>query len=88
MILINTVSLAADDYTSSNLKDNIISYCNQYFTWFFTIEAIIKLIGLGPKNYKKDIYNLFDGLIVVVSLVDWTIGTFVGDNLGPAGSVL
>ena len=49
---------------------------------------IIKLIGLGPGNYKKDPYNLFDAIIVTISLIDWTIGMTVGDNVGPAGAVL
>ena len=87
MILANTVSLAADDYPSSNRKDEIISYCNQYFTWLFTVEMIFKLFALGPKNYRQDTYNMFDGFIVTVSLVDWAITT-LDIPLGAAGSVL
>ena len=34
---------------------------------------IVKLIGLGPNNYIKDYYNIFDALIVMISLVDWTL---------------
>ena len=32
---------------------------------------IIKLIGLGVKNYAHDRFNLFDCTIVIVSLVDF-----------------
>ncbi len=88
MIMLNTLSLAADDYPMSNKKEQIISVCNQYFTWLFTVEMIFKLIGLGPSNYKKDVYNTFDCFIVCISLIDWTIGITVGDNVGPAGAVL
>ena len=34
---------------------------------------ILKLIGLGFKNYSQDNYNVFDAVIVAISLVDWTI---------------
>ena len=33
----------------------------------------MKLVGLGFKNYARDNFNLFDALIVVVSLVDFSI---------------
>ena len=34
---------------------------------------IAKLIGLGVKNYCLDKFNIFDGLIVVISLVDFSL---------------
>lgn len=54
-----------------------------FFVWAFTIEMIMKLIGLGLKNYVRDKFNLFDGLIVVLSLVDFSLsisGVMEGDD--------
>lgn len=34
---------------------------------------IIKLIGLGLKNYLLDRFNIFDAIIVILSLVDFSI---------------
>lgn len=34
------------------------------------MEMIIKVIGLGPNMYIKDPYNIFDALIVTLSIVD------------------
>ena len=34
---------------------------------------IIKLIGLGLKNYLLDRFNIFDGIIVILSLADFSI---------------
>ena len=31
---------------------------------------IIKLLGLGVLEYKKDRFNLFDAAIVIISLVE------------------
>jgi len=43
------------------------------FVWVFTVELIMKLIGLGFKAYSSDKFNLFDAVIVVISLVDFTL---------------
>ena len=45
---------------------------------------IIKLIGLGFQNYIKDGYNLFDAVIVIISLVDWTLGRVPEIDAGSA----
>ena len=44
----------------------------------------MKLIGLGFSNYVKDGYNLFDAVIVIISLVDWTISRIPGIDAGSA----
>lgn len=31
---------------------------------------VIKLIGLGFKGYIIDAYNIFDGIIVILSIID------------------
>ena len=35
----------------------------------FTLEAILKIVGLGFKEFSKDRFNIFDALVVVISLV-------------------
>ena len=44
-----------------------------FFAWIFTLEMILKLIGVGLRNYIRDKFNLFDAIIVIISLVDFTI---------------
>lgn len=43
---------------------------NIVFFVFFFFEMVIKLLGLGPVNYIKDSYNVFDCLVVTLSIVD------------------
>jgi len=57
---------------------------NEFFTWIFFVELISKLIGLGFVNYRKDKYNLFDAVIVIISLIDWTISRLPGVDAGSA----
>jgi len=40
----------------------------------------LKLIGLGINTYVRDGYNLFDGLIVVISLVELNIDILFKNN--------
>lgn len=57
---------------------------NEFFTWIFFVEMIIKLIGLGFSNYKQDGYNVFDAVIVIISLIDWTISRVPNFDAGSA----
>jgi hypothetical protein len=49
--------------------DGISEISNYIFTTIFTVEAIIKLIGLGPKIYFKEGWNIFDFIIALGSLL-------------------
>ena len=57
---------------------------NEFFTWIFFIEMIIKIIGLGFNNYKLDPYNVFDAVIVIISLIDWAISRVPNLDAGSA----
>lgn len=49
---------------------------------------IIKLIGLGPRIYSKDRFNLFDGSIVILSLVEFTVEQVNIGNAVSSGGAL
>ena len=44
-----------------------------------------KLIGLGVKNYAKDRFNLFDAVIVIISLIDFTLTLTIDTNASADG---
>ena len=49
-------------------------------------EMIIKIIGLGVKDYMRDPFNIFDAVIVIVSLIDFVlhqIPDISTENSGP-----
>ncbi|CAH1264642.1 CACNA1C [Branchiostoma lanceolatum] len=70
LIMLNTVSLAMKHYGQSETYEYALDFMNLIFTALFTLEAMLKLMGFGPKYYFKDAWNTFDFLIVVGSLVD------------------
>ena len=73
LIISNTITLACDDYPQSLKKQAVLSILNDFFTWAFTVEMLIKMIGLGVNNYIHDSFNLFDAIVVSLSLLDWTL---------------
>lgn len=55
---------------SPYIKINVLDLINLIFAGIFFLEMIVKLIGMGPSNYIKDSYNIFDAVIVTISIVD------------------
>mmetsp|Transcript_15907 Transcript_15907/g.24534 ORF Transcript_15907/g.24534 Transcript_15907/m.24534 type:complete len:353 (+) Transcript_15907:2906-3964(+) len=77
----NTFSLALDKYPDfpQGILDTI-SLLNFCFTIIFTAEAVFKMVGLGFKEFAKETFNLFDLLIVIISLAEMQFGG--GDGPG------
>ena len=46
---------------------------NIVFTVLFALEMVLSMIGLGIKEYCNDGFNIFDAIIVLLSLVDLTL---------------
>jgi len=62
---------------------------NITLTWIFFSEMILKMIGLGLENYFKDNFNVFDCVVVMVSIVDFTISVTIDeDEIGEAADGL
>ena len=89
LILVNTVVLAIDDFPQSVQKERTLAIFNEVFTWAFFIEMLMKMIGLGIKNYVRDKFNLFDAIVVMFSLLDWTLSqTLTPEQIGSAAQGL
>lgn len=54
---------------------NGLELCNFVFVCIFAVELFLKLIGFGPMLLFSDIYNVFDAIIVILSIVDATVVT-------------
>ena len=70
IIIVNTICLSLDSYPSDSSLQAKLDKLNIAFFCIFTSEMLIKLIGLGIKNYVKEKFNLFDGFIVMMSIID------------------
>ena len=53
---------------------------NYFFTAVFIFEMFIKVFGLGLKLYVSDIFNVADGLITILSIVELIMEFTSGSN--------
>ena len=60
---------------------------NYIFTAIFALEAVIKVIALG-KIYFKDGWNIFDLVIVIMSIASVFISNNTSLNLGGATTIV
>ena len=72
-ILANTITLALYRYDQSEKQTEVLYICDIIFVWVFTLEMFAKLLGLGVINYMTDKFNVFDCIIVIISLVDFSL---------------
>jgi hypothetical protein len=63
-----------------------LSTANSIFLVIFLVEMILKLTGLGLKQYLQDMWNCFDGLIVSFSIMPAVVTFFVGGQGSSVGS--
>jgi len=75
LIIGNTVTLALYRFDQSDTQTKVLDLLEDFFVLIFTVEMILKLLGLGIRNYLRDKFNIFDGIIVIISLVDFSIST-------------
>ncbi|XP_066274287.1 sodium channel protein type 4 subunit alpha-like isoform X2 [Branchiostoma lanceolatum] len=68
-ILVNTAFLTIDHHGMSAYLQNTLTVGNLVFTGIFGAEALMKMIALG-KNYFEDRWNVFDFVVVMVSLLE------------------
>jgi hypothetical protein len=69
-IVINTLSMGVEYHGQPQSLTNALEYSNLVFTSLFAIEMILKIIAEGWLKYIKNAYNLFDGGIVLMSVIE------------------
>uniref|UniRef100_A0A667GV95 Calcium voltage-gated channel subunit alpha1 I n=1 Tax=Lynx canadensis TaxID=61383 RepID=A0A667GV95_LYNCA len=70
-ILVNTVSMGIEHHEQPEELTNILEICNVVFTSMFALEMLLKLAAFGLFDYLRNPYNIFDSIIVIISI--WEI---------------
>lgn len=55
---------------------------NSLLSYIFIVEMVIKVAGMGVKDYTSDSFNLFDGTIVFISIVEMIMEKVFDGGLG------
>lgn len=69
-ILINTLSMGIEHHNQSEILTHVVEVTNIIFSAIFAIEMLLKIISEGPFGYISNGFNVFDGIIVVLSAVE------------------
>jgi hypothetical protein len=69
IISLNSIFLCIDCYESPPTLSYVIKTGNIIFVSIFAMEAVLKLIGFGIRYYFLDTWNIFDFIIVILSLL-------------------
>ena len=74
IIIINTVLILISEPTDSN---NIGNRSDSYFLYFYTVEAILKIISFrfisAEDAYIKDYWNILDFFVVIVGWISFVL---------------
>lgn len=68
-IIINIFFMCTYHHNQSDSWETAQSVQNIIFTAIFTVEMILKHLGLGYKTYWTDPLNAFDGVVTIVSIM-------------------
>uniref|UniRef100_A0A6Q2YDG1 Sodium channel protein n=1 Tax=Esox lucius TaxID=8010 RepID=A0A6Q2YDG1_ESOLU len=77
-IVLNTLFMALEHYPMTDEFNNVLSVGNLVFTVIFTAEMVFKLIAMDPYFYFQQGWNIFDGIIVCLSLMELGLSNVEG----------
>ncbi|XP_042204468.1 sodium channel protein para-like isoform X4 [Homarus americanus] len=77
-IVINTLFMALDHYGMKDGFANFLQMGNYFFTATFSIECFLKIIAMNPKYYLQEGWNIFDFIIVFLSLLELGLANVSG----------
>uniref|UniRef100_A0A8C9XNW4 Sodium channel protein n=1 Tax=Sander lucioperca TaxID=283035 RepID=A0A8C9XNW4_SANLU len=77
-IVLNTVFMAMEHYPMTEEFEELLSIGNLVFTGIFTAEMVLKLLAMDPYYYFQVGWNIFDSIIVTMSLVELGLANVEG----------
>ncbi|XP_054463082.1 sodium channel protein type 4 subunit alpha B [Anoplopoma fimbria] len=77
-IVLNTVFMAMEHYPMTEEFEELLSIGNLVFTGIFTAEMVLKLLAMDPYYYFQVGWNIFDSIIVTMSLVELGLANVQG----------
>ncbi|XP_029428181.1 sodium channel protein type 4 subunit alpha [Rhinatrema bivittatum] len=77
-IVLNTLFMAMEHYPMTEEFSEVLNVGNLVFTGIFTAEMVFKIIALDPYYYFQTGWNIFDSIIVSLSLVELGLANVSG----------
>ena len=70
LIIFNVIILAMVRYPISPSEEEFQTILNNVFTFYFFVEIVVKLVGLGFREFFRDRFNQFDTIIVLAGMIE------------------
>ncbi|KAJ8957404.1 hypothetical protein NQ318_004884, partial [Aromia moschata] len=83
-ILINTLSMGIEHHEQSEILTHVVEVTNVIFSAIFAVEMVLKVIAEGPFGYIANGFNVFDGVIVILSAIE-LFKNFTGEAHADSG---
>ncbi|XP_036092891.1 sodium channel protein type 3 subunit alpha isoform X7 [Rousettus aegyptiacus] len=77
-IVLNTLFMAMEHYPMTGQFSSVLTVGNLVFTGIFTAEMVLKIIAMDPYYYFQEGWNIFDGIIVSLSLMELGLSNVEG----------
>ncbi|XP_069094186.1 sodium channel protein type 4 subunit alpha [Pleurodeles waltl] len=77
-IVLNTLFMAMEHYPMTPQFEHVLNVGNLVFTGIFAAEMVFKIIALDPYYYFQTGWNIFDSIIVTLSLVELGLANVQG----------
>uniref|UniRef100_A0A8D0E9J9 Sodium channel protein n=1 Tax=Salvator merianae TaxID=96440 RepID=A0A8D0E9J9_SALMN len=77
-IVLNTLFMAMEHHPMTPQFEHVLAVGNLVFTGIFTAEMFLKLIAMDPYYYFQEGWNIFDGFIVSLSLMELMLADVEG----------
>ncbi|KAM9785292.1 voltage-dependent T-type calcium channel subunit alpha-1H isoform 1-T2 [Syngnathus typhle] len=78
-ILVNTLSMGIEYHEQPKELTDVLEISNIVFTSMFVLEMGFMILAFGPFGYIRNPYNIFDSIIVIISV--WEIIAQAGGGL-------
>lgn len=76
-----------DRYPIDKKSETDNETANFVFYIIFVLEMFLKLYGFGLKGYWKDSYNIFDGIVVILSTIEVILANIGVDGSGGGNAI-
>ncbi|XP_068184659.1 sodium channel, voltage-gated, type I-like, alpha [Antennarius striatus] len=77
-IVLNTLFMAMEHHPMASSFSRMLTVGNVVFTVIFTAEMVLKIVAMDPYYYFQQGWNIFDGIIVSLSLMELFLANVVG----------
>ncbi|XP_047138400.2 probable voltage-dependent N-type calcium channel subunit alpha-1B isoform X2 [Hydra vulgaris] len=81
LVILNSITGVMQFYQQQQWINDLTNITDNFFLIFFFLETSLKLYALGPSLYFQSKFNIFDFVVVLVSIINWFLNKFMNINL-------